>query len=161
MSCARTTPPTLDDSDVVTGFPVKRFTLMLLFANMMAIGGAFIATMASGIYFVAYMTKAGGYGAWGGSSYSTGIFQFFALFGEGIEGLWTFATDDLSQTAHFLFLASIPGTIGGIVWYLILRWRERLILKKRLQALRNQQRQFLQVVNADTAPTNSANPALH
>ena len=45
--------------------------------------------------------------------------------------------DDLSQSARFLFLAIIPGTIAGIVWYLILRWREGVILKKRLRAARS------------------------
>ena len=29
----------------------------------------------------------------------------------------------------------IPGTTGGMTWYLILRWRESVILKKRRDAL--------------------------
>ena len=118
------------DSDVSAGFPVKRLVLMIVYANMICIGGAFAAMMAFGIYQMLEFALLGHYPGYG----SGGFLGFFQMYGSGIEQLWGFATDDLAQTARFIFLAIIPGTIGGIVWYLILRWRESVILKKRLRA---------------------------
>jgi len=118
------------DGDVSAGFPVKRFVLMILYANMILIGGAFAGLMAFGIYSMLEYALLGHYPGYG----SGGFFGFIQMYGSAIEQLWGFATSDLAQTARFLFLAIIPGTVGGIVWYLILRWRESVILRKRLRA---------------------------
>ena len=121
------------DRDVVPGFPVKRFVLMLTYANMIFLGGAFAAMMVWAVYAMMVYSLAGA--AYLGSG-TGGSWGFLQLYGNALEDLWEFATDDFSHSAHFLFLAAIPGTIGGIAWYLILRWRESVTLKKRLLAAR-------------------------
>ena len=114
------------DRDVTAGFPVKRFVLMLVYANMICLGGAFATLMAFGMYSLAQFSLRGYSGP--------GVPGFLQLYKQAVDQLWNFAMDDLSQSARFLFLAIVPGTIAGIVWYLILRWRESVILRKRLRA---------------------------
>jgi hypothetical protein len=114
------------DHDIDPGFPVKRFVLMLIYANMIFIGGAFVAIMALGIYSLVQFSFFSGYLGGG-----TTVHEFFRYFHQAMEQMWDFVADDPAQTARFLILASIPGTIGGLAWYLILRWRESVILRKR------------------------------
>lgn len=120
------------DRDVSAGFPVKRLVLMLVYANMICLGGAFVALITLGFYSLIQFAFFSGYGPAGGE-----VFEILGFFHEAMEEMWDFLIDDLDQAVRFLMLAIIPGTVGGIVWYLILRWRESVILRKRLRDARS------------------------
>ena len=104
-----------EDRDVVTGFPYGR--LALLFANMMFIGGCVVLEAA----FVAFDS----YG------YSDSPEEFFAEMSSWTEELWKTLVVEARNDRFGLALVLAPGTIIVPVWYLILRWRENVRVKKR------------------------------
>jgi len=142
-------PPTLHDRDVDEGFPVRRLLARIVQANMIFVGGCFFLMMLEESrdsvesYFFGYRRH--------GETFLECIAdQYETAFEDAAE--WTF--DLFDDSPVILAGLSIPGTLGGVGWYLLGRWYESVLIKKRREALAAQ-------AEARNSPLKSANPALH
>jgi hypothetical protein len=105
------------DRDVVAGFPLQRLISRILYGNMMFIGGCFLLLML-------------------GETLETLRFirNFREVFEDplhDLEHIWSDTREVVAEEPTVLLAWAIPGSLGGLVWYLAGRCCDSLLLKKR------------------------------
>lgn len=110
-----------EDSDVVAGFPYGRLTLMILYANMM-LGGFWYTNLT--LEPMANLLEPGREPQ-----------RRVSDFESGIEMLHNSILKLADQYPIILMIVPMLGTVGGLAWYLVLRWRESKLIRKRREAL--------------------------
>ncbi len=141
------TPTRLRDRDVDEGFPVKRLLARIVQANMIFVGGWFLLVLLA----VSWHSLDSYLFGYGDDPFLERIAdQYESVFKNATEWLIDLADDDWFLVAGML----IPGTLGGVGWYLLGRWYESLLIRKRREALAAQ-------ADARNSSLKSANPVLH
>ncbi len=120
-ACSAPAPTAAHDRDVVEGFPVKKLTLMILFANMMFCGGWYVNCTLEPL--VESLDRFGT------------TQEPFDRFESVIERLHDEISDLASDYPIILLIAPMLGTFAGLAWYVILRWRESKLIRERREAL--------------------------
>jgi len=133
MSCSRSAPEEpatsgltqvgTQDRDVVTGFPVKKLTLMILFANMMFVGFIYLDVVLTP--FVEAVSP---------DHYGNAKNRVFE-FADELQKISTTILELPEYDDWILWVVPMLGTVGGLAWYLVLRWRESRLIRKRREAL--------------------------
>lgn len=143
------------DRDVITGFPVKRFLGRILLGNIMFFGGGFVLTvMAEAPSLFGYSDNLGDFFVEVGNFSEDLIDEVFDTADDLVGALFSvfrfgIFDEDWHSALFFLVFILSPGTLIGVGWYLVGRWHESVLLKKRRQALA-----------AQDSPANSANHPL-
>ena len=142
-------PTKLRDRDVDEGFPVKRLLARIVQANMIFVGGWFVLIML-GESWDAVESYQRGYGRRDETFLECVADQYESAFEDAIEWVADLVDDGPILLAGLV----IPGTLGGVGWYLLGRYYESVMIKKRREALAAQ-------ADARNSPLKSANAALH